>query len=58
MKEAGVIDQSIFSFYMNLKNDSSKVTFGGYDQEKFAAEGTELVFHNINTTSEEWQITL
>jgi len=33
MREAGVIDNAIFSLFMDLETDNSKITFGGYDLE-------------------------
>lgn len=37
MKKANVIDQSVFSLYINLKNNTSKITFGGYNLNKYAS---------------------
>jgi hypothetical protein len=31
MRDSGVIDEAIFSIYIDLKNDNSKISFGGYD---------------------------
>jgi hypothetical protein len=31
MKKAGVIDEAVFSMYINLKDNKSKMTLGGYD---------------------------
>jgi|APCry1669190288_1035285.scaffolds.fasta_scaffold95045_1 Eukaryotic aspartyl protease len=37
MKTAKVIDQAVFSLYINLKNNTSKITFGGFNLTKFAS---------------------
>ena len=29
----GVIDEAVFALYINLKEDSSKISLGGYDLE-------------------------
>ena len=34
--KAGVIDQRVFSFSVNLQENRTKMTFGGYDLEKYA----------------------
>jgi len=39
MKEVGVIDEAVFSLYINLKADRSKMTFGGYDLHRFGHAG-------------------
>ena len=39
MKDVGVIDQAAFSLYINLKDDKSKITLGGYDTERFGYPG-------------------
>lgn len=36
MRDSGVIDQAVFSLYIDLQNDNSKISFGGYDLAKFA----------------------
>ena len=53
-KNAGTIDKAMWSFFVDMDSDTSKMTFGGYDKEKFALPGVDMNFHDINTTSEEW----
>jgi len=31
LKQSGIIDQSVFSFRVDLDNDETRMTFGGYD---------------------------
>ena len=58
MRDAGVIDQALFSIMIELKNDSSKITFGGYDLESFAYPNETLRFHDIKNGSVHWMLTL
>lgn len=53
-KTAGVLPKSVWSFFIDMARDTSKITFGGYDEEKFAVPGVDVVFHHINVTSGEW----
>ena len=39
MKEAGTIENAMFAIYLDLQNDNSKITFGGYDLNRFAVQG-------------------
>jgi hypothetical protein len=39
MKEARVIDKAVFSISIDLKNDRSMITFGGFNLKKYAAPG-------------------
>jgi hypothetical protein len=39
LKKTGAIDEAVFSLMINMKDDNSKVTFGGYDLQKFALPG-------------------
>ena len=39
MKKAGVIDSAVFSMYINLKENDSKMTLGGYNLEKYSLPG-------------------
>lgn len=36
LQESGAIDEALFSIYINLKDKTSKITFGGYDLELFS----------------------
>ena len=44
----------MWSFFVDMDSDTSKITFGGYDKEKFALPEVDMNFHDINTTSGEW----
>ena len=39
MKEAGVIDNAMFSMYFDFHNDKSKISFGSYDRDRFVVPG-------------------
>ena len=39
MKEARVIDKAVFSISIDLKNDRSMITFGGFNLKKYAEPG-------------------
>jgi hypothetical protein len=36
LKESGAIDEAVFSIYINLKDKTSKITFGGYSLDRFS----------------------
>ena len=36
MKSSGVIERSIFALKLDVKNDQSSITFGGYNMTKFS----------------------
>ena len=56
MKKAGAIDHAMFSISLGVGNIQSKITFGGYDLEKFAKE--PLTWHNLVKYSHYWEINL
>jgi len=39
LKVSGAIDEAVFSFYINVRDNTSKITFGGYDLDLFARAG-------------------
>ena len=39
LKETGAIDEAVFSLMLNLEDNASKITFGGYDLKKYAIPG-------------------
>ena len=44
MKDSGVIDKEVFSFYIDMKKDKSKITLGGYSLDKFAYPGSLIKY--------------
>ena len=36
LKESGAIDEALFSIYISLNDNASKITFGGYELSLFA----------------------
>lgn len=58
MRDAGVIDQALFSMMIELKNETSKITFGGYDLEAYAYPNETVRFHNITSDSSHWMLNL
>jgi hypothetical protein len=46
MKKANVIDQAVFSLYINLHNHSSKITFGGFNLTKFASPNSQNISYH------------
>lgn len=56
MKNAGAIDKAVFSIYMDLENDKSKISFGGYDLKNFATG--QISWNNINTYSPYWAVSM
>lgn len=58
MKETGVIDHAIFSMYINLQEDSSVMSLGGYDLETYALPGASISWHDCDPESYHWQLNL
>ena len=52
MKEAGAIDQAVFSLSIGMGDVQSKITFGGYDLETYATGA--IKWHKIEFFSEYW----
>jgi hypothetical protein len=50
--EAGVIDSKVFSIY--IAGEASKISFGGFDVQKYAK--TNLTWHHINEDSFFWEV--
>lgn len=48
LHETGTIDQRVFSLYINTAEDSSRITYGGFDLDKFAHENSQLNWHYLN----------
>jgi len=51
LKKDGIIDQAVFSLYIDLENDNSKITYGGFNLVKYAQKRAKLTFHEINRKS-------
>ena len=58
MRDNGIIDQALFSMMIELENETSKITFGGYDLEAFAYPNETLRFHDIKNGSAHWMLGL
>ena len=58
MKETGVIDHAIFSMYINLEDETSVMSLGGYDLDRFALPGESISWHDCDPESYHWQLTL
>ena len=56
MKQVGAIDAAIFSLAIGLEDVQSRITFGGYDLEKFAAG--PIQWHDASTSSRYWELAL
>jgi len=54
LKQSGIIDQSVFSFRVDLDNNDTRMTFGGYDLQKYAMKGFPLNWHSINQKAPSW----
>ena len=54
MKEAGAIDQAVFSISIGMNDVQSKITFGGYDLEEYATG--PIKWHNIDLFSAYWEV--
>ena len=54
MKEVGAIDEEVFSISIGTGQDKSYITFGGYDLERFAQEGSNITWHDIRQRSPFW----
>jgi hypothetical protein len=54
MKKDGIIDQAVFSLYIDLENDRSKITYGGFNLPKYSQKGGNLTYHEINKRSMHW----
>lgn len=54
MKASGAIDSAVFSIYINLNEDTSKISFGGYDLNLFAAG--PISWHYIISGSPYWSV--
>jgi saccharopepsin len=58
MKKNGLIPTAEFSIYIDLLNNQSKMTLGGFDLHRFAAPNAALNFHNITNGTQHWTLTL
>ena len=58
MKKTGAIDQAVFSMSIGMGDVQSKITFGGYDLERFATKNATINWHNIASGSHYWEIGL
>lgn len=47
MRDSGVIDEAVFSIFIDLKSDNSKISFGGYDLVSFADKDADLNYHYV-----------
>lgn len=59
--KAGIIDQAVFSLYIELQNETSQIAFGGYDIEQFGLYGknTPVHFHRMSPiNAQHWQLDL
>ena len=54
MRDSGVINRAIFSLMIELKNNQSKMTFGGVDMENLASLGSSMTYHNTVTNLTKW----
>ena len=63
MYESGVISQPIFSFFLTdyfadpWDSAGSKFLIGGYDLEKYAKAGSEVVWHDL-TDKTHWAVNI
>ena len=49
----------MFSIYLDLKNDDSKIIFGGYDLQRFASSPDEdIKFFSFNKSEGYWNLHL
>ena len=58
LRDRGVIDQAVFSFLIDVKNDRSKLLLGGYDLENMAAPCQDLTFHPVIQGASHWTLEL
>ena len=58
MRDSGVIEKAVFSIMIELKNDRSKMTFGGVDLDGMSAHGSTLRYHPISLDTSDWELTL
>ena len=56
MKEVGAIDQAVFSLSIGMADVQSKITFGGYDLEKYATG--DVKWHPIEYNSDYWEVNM
>ena len=58
-KEREIIDEAVFSMYIDLANETSKMQFGGYDLQTYAVKDADLHFHSLSpSTASHWQLDL
>ena len=55
-KETGAIDQAVFLLSIGMEDVQSKITFGGYDLEKYATG--DVKWHNIDQFSAYWEVNM
>ena len=58
MRDSGAIDNAIFSMMIELINNKSKMTFGGYDLENMAAPGATIQYHNLVAPLYHWTLVM
>lgn len=56
MKDVGAIDQAVFSLSIGMGDVQSKITFGGYDLEKYATGN--VTWHHIEFMSDYWEVNM
>lgn len=58
MKSSGVIERSLFALKLDVKNDESSMTIGGYNMTQFAQPHSDMEFHNITKGTIHWALNL
>jgi hypothetical protein len=58
LKQKNLIDESVFSISIGAGDIESRITFGGYDIEKYAASNTSINWHEAESLSIYWQMSL
>jgi hypothetical protein len=49
----------VFSLYIDLENETSKISFGGFDLDAFAVKNAKVHFHSVSPQSaSHWQLDL
>ena len=58
LRETKTIDQGVFSLFISLKQNQSKILYGGYDLSRFAAPSQSIQWHNLTGTLTHWSLEL
>lgn len=58
LAKQGVIDESVFSIFIDIQKNKSAMTFGGYDLNKYAQPNSTFNWHDAINGTYYWSLNL